>query len=86
MGGDGAGPEATHPAVVLGSGLACLPQIVAGCGNFVAVLARRCANFDPLNHESHLALIGSFAHGDLLDHLDNAAPKLGVRDARERAG
>jgi hypothetical protein len=38
------------------------------------------------NHESRLALIGSFADGDLLDHLDNAAPELGIRDARERAG
>src|SRR5271154_6875689 len=32
------------------------------------------------------ALVGAFARGDLLDHLDNAAPKLGVGDARECAG
>src|SRR4051812_11803660 len=36
--------------------------------------------------QSGSALVGSFARGDLFDHLDNAAPELGVGDARERAG
>src|SRR5450755_3739928 len=33
-----------------------------------------------------LALVGTFAHGDLLDQFDDAAPELGVGDACERAG
>src|ERR1700728_2042566 len=37
------------------------------------------------NRESS-AFVRSFARGDLLDHLDNAAPKLGIGDAGERAG
>ena len=32
------------------------------------------------------ALVGVFARGDLLDQLDDAAPKLGIGDPRERAG
>ena len=32
------------------------------------------------------ALVGRFARGDLFDQLDNAAPELGVGDARERTG
>jgi hypothetical protein len=32
-----------------------------------------------------LALVRSFARGDLFDHLDNASPQLGVGDAGERA-
>src|ERR1700692_2026532 len=35
---------------------------------------------------SVLALVGRFARGDLFDQLDNAAPELGVGDARERTG
>jgi hypothetical protein len=42
---------------------------------------------EKFNHDGALlALIGSFAGGDLLDQLDNAAPELGVGDVRERAG
>src|SRR5665213_716718 len=32
------------------------------------------------------ALVGAFARGDLLDQVDDAAPELGVGDAREGAG
>src|SRR6476660_1646028 len=31
------------------------------------------------------ALVRSFARGDLFDHFDNAAPELGIGNARERA-
>jgi hypothetical protein len=31
-------------------------------------------------------LVGSFVRGDLFDQIHNAAPKLGVGDARECAG
>ena len=32
------------------------------------------------------AFVRSFARGDLFDQIDNAASKLGIGDARERAG
>src|SRR5579872_6327921 len=33
-----------------------------------------------------LTLVGAFARGDLFDQFDDAAPNLGIGDARERAG
>jgi hypothetical protein len=36
------------------------------------------------NDVQFLALVRPFARGDLLDHLDNAAPELGIGNARER--
>src|SRR5467141_3165899 len=38
----------------------------------------------PRNDDLFLALVRPFARGDLLDHLDNAAPELGIGNARER--
>jgi len=42
--------------------------------------------FPPRRRLLTSALVRSLAHGDLFDHLDNAAPKLGIADARERPG
>src|SRR6266850_4724415 len=42
--------------------------------------------FPPRRRLLTSALVRSLAHGDLFDHLDNAAPKLGIADARERTG
>src|SRR6187397_2688450 len=36
------------------------------------------------NDDQFLALVRPFARGDLLDHLDDAAPELGIGNARER--
>src|ERR1700730_10901955 len=40
----------------------------------------------PRNETLLSTLVGGFARGDLLDQFDDAAPELGIRDARERAG
>src|ERR1700704_2877949 len=43
-------------------------------------------NFSLGESPAGLALVRAFSRGDLFDHIDNAASKLGVGDARERTG
>ena len=59
--------------------------IAATCVNYVATRTPRRHQFvRPEMTAWFSALVGSFARGDLFDHLDNATPELGIGDARER--
>jgi hypothetical protein len=59
--------------------------IGATCVNYVATGVLQTRQFTRLEMTALFsALVGSFTGGDLFDHLDNAAPELGVGDARER--
>src|SRR5450759_5436114 len=49
-----------------------------------ATLARFRLKRNPPDESS--TLVGTFARGDLFDQFDDAAPELGVGDARERTG
>src|SRR6266403_733526 len=72
--------------VVVSKGFAVvsMPLLVARWIRVNATLAR----FHPRRNRSdgNSALVGPFARGDLFHQFDNAAPELGVLDARERAG
>jgi len=59
--------------------------IVARCVNYVATRAPQTHRFMRLEMPAWFsALVGPFTRGDLFDHLDDAAPELGIGDARER--